>query len=94
LNIEGKILEKLVITRINYWAYSTNSHNTNQYGFTPQRSTIDAAMAVQNTADEGLNAAEVIVPVSLDIQTACDAAWWPNVLKSLQDCGCPKICFT
>jgi hypothetical protein len=49
LNIEGKILEKLLISRINYWAYTTNFINTNQYGFTPQRSTVDAAMAVNTS---------------------------------------------
>jgi hypothetical protein len=93
LNIEGKILGKLLITRINYWAYSTNFLNNNQCGFTPQRSTIDAAMAVKNTVDEGLNAGEVVILVSLDIQTAFDAAWWPNILKSLQDSGCRKNLF-
>ena len=36
LNMEGKILEKLLRTRINYWAYSTNFLNNNQYGF-PRR---------------------------------------------------------
>jgi len=35
LNIEGKIMEKMLISRINYWAYSTNFLNDNQYGFTP-----------------------------------------------------------
>ena len=90
LNIEGKIMEKILITRINYLAYFTNFLNYNQYGFTPQRSTIDAAMAVKNIVDEGLKAGEVIILVSLYIQTAFDAAWWPNILKSLQDCGCPK----
>jgi hypothetical protein len=47
-------------------------------------------VAVKNTVDEGLNAGEVIILVSLDIQTAFDAAWWPNTLKSPQDCGCPR----
>lgn len=47
LNIEGKIMEKILIHRINYCAHSTNFFNNNQYGFTPQRSTIDAAMAVK-----------------------------------------------
>ena len=94
MNIEGKILEKLLITRINYWAYSTNSLNNNQYGFTPQRSTIDTAVAVQNTADEGLNAAEVIVPVRLDILTAFDAAWWPHILKAHKTADARKVCFT
>ena len=90
LNTEGKIMEKTLITRINYWAYSTNFINNNQYGFTPQRSTIDAAMPVKNIVDESLKAGEVIIPITLDIQTAFDAAWWPNILKSLQDCGCRK----
>jgi hypothetical protein len=35
LNIQGKILEKLLITRINYWIYSTNCLHNTQYGFTP-----------------------------------------------------------
>jgi hypothetical protein len=46
-------------------------------------------MAVKNVVDEGLKA-EVIILVSLDFQTAFDAAWWPNILKSLQDCGCSR----
>jgi hypothetical protein len=80
-------MEKILITiRINYWAYSTNFLNNNPFGFTPQRSTIDAAMAVKNIVDEGLKAGEVIILVSLDIQTAFDAAWCRNILKSLQDC--------
>jgi len=83
-------MEKILITGLNYWAYSTSFFNNNQYGFTPQRSTIDAAMVVKNVVDEGLKAGEVIILVSLDIQTAFDAAWWPNILKSLQDCGCPR----
>ena len=83
-------MEKILITGLNYWAYSTSFFNNNQYGFTPQRSTIDAAMVVKNVVDEGLKAGEVIILVSLDIQTAFDAAWWPNILKSLQDCGFPR----
>ena len=47
-------------------------------------------MAVKNKVDEGLKAGEVITLVSLDIKTAFDAAWWPNIIKSLQDCGCRR----
>jgi len=92
LNIEGKIMEKILITRINYWVYSTNFLNNNQYGFTPQRSTTDAAMAVKNIV-EGLKA-QVIILIVLDIQPAFDAAWWPKILKSLQDCDVREICIT
>jgi hypothetical protein len=42
--------------------------NTNQYGFTPQKGTIDAALEVKDFVKEGLAAGEVIVLVSLDIK--------------------------
>ena len=48
----------------------------NQYGFTPQRGTTDAAIAVKDFVEKGLVAGEVIVLVSLDVKRAFDAAWW------------------
>ena len=60
LNIGGKVQEKVLINRINRHVFSHDLMNNNQYGFTPQRSTIDAAMAVKALVEEGL-AAEVIV---------------------------------
>jgi hypothetical protein len=64
--------------------------NNNQYGFTPQRSTIDAAMAVKDFIEEGLVAGEFIVLVSLGVKGAFDAAWWPGILNGLKVCSCPK----
>jgi len=43
LNMGGKILDKLLINRINYHLYK-NELTKRQFGFTPQRSTIDATM--------------------------------------------------
>jgi len=65
LNIGGKVLEKVLINRINHHVFSHDLTNNNQYGFTPQRSTIDAALAVKDFVEEGV-AAEVTVIVSLD----------------------------
>jgi hypothetical protein len=62
--------------------------NNNQYGFMPQRSTTDAAMAAKEFV-EGL-VAEVIVLVSLHVKGAFDAAWWTSILNSLKACGCSK----
>jgi hypothetical protein len=45
INIGGKILEKLLIDRINHDLYSKRLVNENQFGFCPQRSTLDASMA-------------------------------------------------
>jgi hypothetical protein len=64
--------------------------NINQYGFTPQKGTIDSAMEVKDFVKEGLATGEVTVPVSLDVKGAFDEAWWPSILNGLRACGCPK----
>jgi len=43
----GKVLEKLLINGINHHAYSRGHMNENQFGFRPQKSTVDAAMAIK-----------------------------------------------
>jgi hypothetical protein len=90
LNIGGKVLAKVLINRIHHHVYSNNFMNNNQYGFTPQKSTTDAAIVVKDFVEEGLKAGEVLVLVSLDVKGAFDAAWWPSILKNLKACGCPK----
>ena len=47
--------------------------NDNQYGFTPQRSTVDASMAVKKFVEESLQNGQYVVLVSLDVQGAFDA---------------------
>jgi hypothetical protein len=89
INTGGKVLEKLLINRINHHVFSHNYTNNNQYGFTPQNSTTDAAMAVKNVVIEGLTA-DVIVLVSLDVKGAFDAAWWPAILNGLRAYECPN----
>jgi len=37
INVGGKVLEKLLITRIQHHLYSNNLLNEHQYGFTPQK---------------------------------------------------------
>jgi hypothetical protein len=65
LNIGGKVLEKVLINIINYYVYTNDLMNNNQHGFTPQMSTIDAAMAAKDYTEEGLKAGEVLVIASL-----------------------------
>jgi hypothetical protein len=50
LNVAGKVLEKVMINRINHHVYTNGYMNRNQYGFTLQASTTDAAMAVKEFA--------------------------------------------
>ena len=39
-------MERALINRINHYMYSTEFFKINQYGFNPQKSTIDAIMAL------------------------------------------------
>jgi len=48
LNIGGKVLEKLMINRINHHIHNNEYINKNQHGFRPQTSTIDAVMALKD----------------------------------------------
>jgi len=47
LNVGGKGLIKLLIDRINHHIFSHSLLSGNQYGFLPQKSTVDAAMAAK-----------------------------------------------
>ena len=68
----------------------TGTKNKNQYGFMPQTSTTDAAMAVKQFVEEGFGSREVTILVSLDVAGAFNSAWWPSILKGLNDYGCPR----
>jgi hypothetical protein len=79
-----------MINRILFHIYSNDLFNDNQYGFTPQRGTVDTAMEVKNFIEESLRLKQCTVIISLDIKVAFDAAWWPSILKQLRELKCPK----
>ena len=62
----------------------------NQYGFTPQTSTLDAIMAVKKFVDESLGGKNSVGAISLDVQGAFDNAWWPSILNALKNFQCPQ----
>ena len=68
-------MDKVLISRINHHVFSQGFMNNNQYGFTPQKGTIDATMEVKDFVKEGLAAGEVIVLVTLYVIGAFDATW-------------------
>jgi hypothetical protein len=79
-----------MIDRILFHIYSNDLFNDNQYGFIPQRGTVDAGMEVKNFIEESLRLKQCTVIVSLDVKGAFDAAWWPSILKRLRELKCPK----
>jgi hypothetical protein len=90
LNIGGKVLEKLMINRINHHGFTTPYINKNQYVFMPPTSTIDAVMPLKDYIEEGFRSEEVAVLVNLDVEGAFNSACWPSILKCLNDSGCRR----
>ncbi|KAJ2940785.1 hypothetical protein O0L34_g14902 [Tuta absoluta] len=88
LPVLGKILEKMLIRRIRWHTLPTMS--SQQFGFTPQRSTEDSLYVMMQQIKEGLKKKKLIVVVSLDIEGALDSAWWPAVKCRLAETNCPK----
>jgi len=85
----GKVLEKLLIKRIMrhmYYNFMSNS----QYGFTPQKCKVNAAMALSKSIQEHLAQKRRIVFVALDVKGAFDAAWWPGMLNALRLSNRPR----
>jgi len=59
--------------------------NQDQFGFTPKKNAIDAALAVKEYIEEGLRERHITIFVSIDVKGAFDAAWWPNILKTYKN---------
>ena len=55
LDSDGKVLEKLLINPINHRVYSREYMSDNQFGFRPQKCTVDSAMAIKTFVQEGLD---------------------------------------
>ena len=47
-------------------------------------------MALKEYIEDGFRTGEVTILVSLDVESAFNAAWWPAILKSLYDSRCPR----
>jgi len=70
--------------------YKTEFLNDNQYGFTPQKSTKDAAMEARQYIEPQLERGRVVIMASLDVRGSFDSACWPAILKGLRDAKCPQ----
>lgn len=86
----GKILEKLLIDRINYFLHINEALNKNQYGFTPQVSTEDALLSLTRFIQNGFDKKGFVIVLSLDINGAFNSCFWPKILNQLRIKRCPN----
>jgi len=70
----SKILDKLLINRINYHRYRNELLTKRQFGFTPKIRTIDATMEAKSFTEHLLANRGLVIMTSLDVQGAFDSA--------------------
>ncbi|KFM73861.1 RNA-directed DNA polymerase from mobile element jockey, partial [Stegodyphus mimosarum] len=89
----GKILERIVLQRLNFYIHANKHINTSQYGFIAGKSVDHALYHLRNTVLRSKQNKLHTVVISIDIQGAFDSLWWHDVLKCLKDINCPKTLF-
>lgn len=90
LPILGKIYEKLILKRINFYLHTTNVLSGLQHGFTDQHSTETALNTSLSYVDLNKQNNLYTSFISLDFQGAFDNLPWNLAIDSLYSLGIPK----
>lgn len=86
----GKLLEKLIINRLNYFIDCTKQSCPKQFGFKQQTSTVMAIDCALKFIKQAKSMNNHVIAVSLDIKSAFDHAWWPAIFHRLRNMKCPS----
>jgi hypothetical protein len=89
VNNLAKILEKVILSRLQWHSSQLSWISANQHGFSPGKSTESAGHALISFIEKAREAKQVTAVAFLDIKSAFDAAWHPAILSSLIKKGCP-----
>ncbi|KAL4084113.1 hypothetical protein QTP88_027948 [Uroleucon formosanum] len=94
LDSAGKLLERLVLGRLNDHLDRTGNPSENQYGFRNGRSTLDAIervlQAARGAALGAVQHRDICVAVSLDVRNAFNSAPWRNIDAALRSSLAPS----
>jgi Reverse transcriptase (RNA-dependent DNA polymerase)/Endonuclease-reverse transcriptase len=87
LPILGKLLERVVVDRLESYLANNAPLSGKQYGFSKGRSTTDAILNLVNK--KHTSPKKYVIAIFLDVSGAFDAAWWPMILSKLRQRGIP-----
>lgn len=90
ISVYGKILEKLLINRINDYLHKNSLLNRRQYGFTSQTSTVDALRSLTDFIQKCFDQKGFAIVLSLDINGAFNSCFWPKIINQLRIKECPN----
>jgi len=90
----GKLLEKVVVSRLREYLQGTGTMADNQYGFRPGRSTLDALgrlqRIVQNATSGHVNHHKLVSMLTLDVKNAFNSAPWEAILVAARAKNVPN----
>lgn len=93
LPVLGKALDGLMINRINWHMHSNGLLSPAQYGFVPQKSTVDAIRTVIEFAQTAKETSKHCLLISLDVSNAFNSAQWHLIKHQLRNKDCPRNLF-
>ncbi len=91
LNCLGKVSEKIMATRLSYWAETTDLLYSEQMGGRKQRSAVDAAMCLTHDIQQATNNNKVLSALFLDVKGAFDHVSLNQLLKVMKRLRLPQI---
>jgi len=89
LNCLGKILEKMMATRLSYLAETEDILHPEQIGGRKQRSAVDAVMALVHDIEMGKSSNWLTSVLMLDVKGAFDNVSRARLLKTMRELGLP-----
>ncbi len=82
-----KLIEKVIVNRLNYVLESKGALAPNQYGFRKGRSTLDALVKLETDVKKSIAVKEGLVAVYFDMEKAYDMLWKEGLLIKMKRIG-------
>lgn len=97
LDTPGKILERIIVGRLEDFTEGPNGLSEHQFGFRKAKSTTEAIKLVVSIARDAISgkrwkrgAKKYCAIVTLDVKNAFNSARWPKIITSLEGLGVPS----
>ena len=86
----GKLVEKLVTSRLAFFLESKNIIKPYQSGFRRNRSSNDNLTFLTQKAAEALDQSKSLLTVFLEVEKAFNKTWHAGIIKAMIDCNVPS----
>ena len=87
LSCIGKVLERIILSRLNYYLEKNDLLGSYQMGFRAGKGTNDCLHVLKNSIKHSVNSKGYCIVVYLDLQSAFDRVWHKGLIYKLRQLG-------